>query len=515
MLKRIVAVSVMALQGLWAAPLAAQAPAKDVLVVAQPYDLQVIDPSANTEDLNTVINENVFETLWAFDKNWQPAPVLAAGLPEFSDGGKLITIKLRKDVPFHDGSVMTSDDVVVSLRRWINVSPRGKLAGAVITDIKATAPDTVEIKLSKPFAPLIPLMTFLNSPASIIPKAKAEAFIDKPMTRIEDLIGTGPFRYLERRPDQYIRMVKFDAYKPPEGAASYFAGKRDALVKELRFVPVPNANTRLESVLTGQYDMAEQLSTEHMQRLAASDRVRPAIQKPGNWLFMLLNLRQGPTKDVRFRKAVQAALDHNAMLLAGLGSTDFFTLRSSLYDETSPFFSKNGEALFNKRDLPLAKKLLAEMGYKGEPFRILTSPQRDAYYKAALVAAQNLQEVGIKVDVQTMDWASVMSKRNDENNWEATITNHGFVPEPSLVNPVNPAYVGWWDTPAKRAALETFNTTVDPKARAAAWDKVQGLWMEEVPTIVIGEFFVLRGVAKNVTGDLSIPLAPSWNIGKN
>src|SRR5438105_2867603 len=101
MLKSIVAVSVIALQGLWIAPLAAQAPAKDVLVVAQPYDLQVIDPSANTEDLNTVINENVFETLWAFDKNWQPAPVLAAALPEFADGGKLIKIKLRKDVPFH------------------------------------------------------------------------------------------------------------------------------------------------------------------------------------------------------------------------------------------------------------------------------------------------------------------------------------------------------------------------------------------------------------------------------
>ena len=103
-----------------------------------------------------------------------------------------------------------------------------------------------------------------------------------------------------------------------------------------------------------------------------------------------------------------------------------------------------------------------------------------------------------------MDWASVMSKRNDPAIWEATVTNHGFVPEPSLITIVNPAYVGWWDTPAKTAALETFNSTVDPAARAAAWGKMQTLLMEEVPTIIIGEFFVPRAVAKNVTGDLTV-----------
>jgi peptide/nickel transport system substrate-binding protein len=512
--RRSLAVSLVALQGMWLAPALAQAPAKDVLVVAQPYDLQNIDPSANTEDLNTVINENVFETLFAFDKDWKPAPVLAAALPEFGDGGKLVTIKLRTGVPFHDGSTMTADDVVASLKRWVAVSPRGKLAGTVITGIEATAPDTVQLTLSKPYAPLIPLMTFLNSPAAVMPKAKAEAFKDKPITRIEDMVGTGPFKWVERKPDQYIRLGKFDAYKSPEGPANGYAGKREALVSEIRFVPVPNANTRLESALAGQYDIGEQLSTEQIDRLKKSDKVDPVIQKPGNWLFMLLNTKEGITKNQKFRQAVQAALDHDAMLMAGLGSKEFFVTRSSLYGEGSPFFSKNGEALFNKRDPELAKTLLQEAGYKGEPFRILTSPQRDLYYKAALVAAQNLQEVGINVDVQVMDWASVMSKRADPAIWEATVTNHGFVPEPTLITIVNPAYVGWWDTPAKKAALEEFNSTVDPAARAAAWGKMQTLLMEEVPTIIIGEFFVPRAVSKNVTGDLVPPLTPSWNIGK-
>ena len=205
---------------LWTGPLAAQAPAKDVLVIAEPYDLQNIDPSANTEDLNTVINENVFETLFAFDKNWQPAPVLAAALPEISDGGKLIThqaapgrtVSRRHE---HDGgrrgrfaAPLDRRLAARQARRRGDHRHQGDRAGRdrdqAFEAVRAADP-----------ADDLPQLA-----GRVLPKAKAEDFKDKPITRIEDLIGTGPFRYVERKPDQYIRLGKFDAYKSPEAPAS-------------------------------------------------------------------------------------------------------------------------------------------------------------------------------------------------------------------------------------------------------------------------------------------------------
>ena len=76
------------------------------------------------------------------------------------------------------------------------------------------------------------------------------------------------------------------------------------------------------------------------------------------------------------------------------------------------------------------------------------------------------------------------------------------------------AAAGWWDTPAKRAALDRFNSIVDPAARAQTWAEVQRLFLEEAPTVQLGEYYSLVGVSKKVQGYQPIPLAPFWNVSK-
>jgi len=492
----------------------AQSADNSTLVIAEPFDPQTLDPTTNTIDLITAITQNIYEPLYTFDEKWEPAPVLAAALPKLSEDGKVMTIPLRTGVKFHDGSTMTAADVVASLQRWQKLSPRGKLAAEATESIKALDDSTVEIRLARPFAPFISLLSFFNAAAAIMPKALAEGAMDGPIRDVAKYVGTGPYRVIERRPDQYVRLERFDGYQSPPGAPSGFAGKRQALLKELRFVPVPNANTRLEGVLSGQFDVADVLSSEFYDRVKGSDRVNAVVTKPGGWILLVLNNKQGPTANLKFRQAVQAALDHDSMMLAAFGNPDFFSIHPGLYRAPSPFQSDVGANLFDQRDPAKAKKLLAESGYKGETFRIITSQQYDFVYKAALVAAENLRDIGIKVEVVTMDWASVLEKRNDPGIWEGFITFHGFVPEPALFTILNPSYAGWWDTPAKRAALEKFNSIMDPAARAKAWSDVQKLFLEEAPTIQIGEYYGLLGVSKKVTGFKSLPLAPYWNVSK-
>ena len=103
------------------------APAKggaaNIAMIGEP---QTLDPMASTADLVGIIMQHVYEPLYTFDANWNVAPMLAESMPAISKDGLVYTIPLRKGVKFHNGKEMTSDDVVASLKRWMEMAPRGK-----------------------------------------------------------------------------------------------------------------------------------------------------------------------------------------------------------------------------------------------------------------------------------------------------------------------------------------------------------------------------------------------------
>ena len=114
-----------------------------VINVATVGEPPTLDPMASTADLVGIVSQHIFETLYTFDKDWKPTPLLAAALPEISADGKTYTIKLRSGVKFHDGTDLDSKDVVASLERWTKVASRGKQTATTISGIEAIDPLTV------------------------------------------------------------------------------------------------------------------------------------------------------------------------------------------------------------------------------------------------------------------------------------------------------------------------------------------------------------------------------------
>ena len=100
---------------------------------------QSLDPMASTADLVTIIMQHVYETLYTFDANWAVQPMLAVGMPTVSPDGKTYTIELRKGVKLHNGRDVDAEDVVASLKRWIDMTPRGKALARSITSISASS----------------------------------------------------------------------------------------------------------------------------------------------------------------------------------------------------------------------------------------------------------------------------------------------------------------------------------------------------------------------------------------
>ncbi len=483
----------------------AQAPT--IATIATIGDPGSLDPMPFTADLVSEIDQHIHETLYIFDPSLQFHPVLAAAMPEVSPDGRDYTIRLRTDARFHDGTMMNADDVAASLQRWLRLSPRGRLGGEYVETVTAADAATVRLHLKKPYAPLLALLAYPNGAAAIMPRRLATA-----PDPLREFIGTGPYSLIEYKPDQYVRLAKFPQYASPPGTPNGYAGRRQALIDELRFVPVPNPTTRADGLLSGQFHFADLLTPESHARLANAPNVRPGTVDSPNSSIMIFNTKAGVMSNVLLRRAAQAAVVPEDMLAAAFGDKSKWRLQGSIYPQGTAYYDPTSPG-YNMKDPARARALLKEAGYDGKPVRFLVTTQYDYMYKIGQVAQANLEDVGFKVELQVMDWATLLQKRTNETLWEGFIAAHSVVADPTLITIMNPTYPGWWDSPDKRAALDAFVTETDQAKRIEIWKRIQAIFYRDVPTIKLGEWYFLYGISSKLTGYTPQSWPCFWNVG--
>lgn len=466
-----------------------------------------LDIQSVASDLVSTIAQHVFETLFTFDSEYKVVPMLAQNY-SIGDGGKLYTINLRHGVMFHNGKEMVAADVVASLERWGKVSSRGKIAFEHISSVTAPGKYTVQIKLSAPFSPLLSFLAFQNTAAAIYPKEVVEAAGEKP---IREYIGTGPYMFREWKPDVYIRLVRFRGYSARREAPNGFAGNRTGHVDEIRFIPVPEVATRIAGVQSGEYDFADQISTDQYVQLKDDSRLQKFIVRPYGFGELVFNKSKGIMANEKLRQAALAALDMRPIMQAAFGSDAFFDLQGSYYPPGTMWYTKEGTAPYDKKDIARAKRLMNEAGYAGQPIRILTSTQYDYLYKMSLVVADQWQKAGFKVDLQVLDWATLLNRRNNPDLFDVFVTSHGFVPDPSLLTFLSASYPGWWTDSKKEAVLDKFNSE-NLSTRVKVWGALQALIYEQVPVIKTGDFFSLSIANRKFHGYVPSPWPALWTV---
>jgi peptide/nickel transport system substrate-binding protein len=478
------------------------APAKggaaNLAMVGEP---QGLDPMTSTADLVGTIMQHVYEPLYTFDANWTIAPMLAESLPSVSKDGLTYTIALRKGVKFHNGRDMAADDVIASLERWMAVSPRGKAVGKEVASLLVKGPNSIELKLKNPYAPLLAQLALPSGMAAIMAKESIAP-------QIKDFIGTGPYKFKERRPDQFTVLTRFDAYASRKEAPSGYAGRREALLDELRFVPVPNANTRVEGALSGQFQYADLLPVEAISRVekAGANVVVPIVTKNFGFPYIVFNTKEGVLAAPPLRRAVQTAVGQGEMLAAGFGDNRFFVVEPNFFPKGTPYFSTAGDKVYNERNPQAAKDQAAKAGYTGQPIRIMASRQYEFHYNMALVMSEQLKKAGFKTDLQVVDWATLVQRRSDSKLWDVYFTHSGLFPEPML----SP---GWWDSAAKKSTLSAFNQENNIAKRGPLWGAVQQTVYDEVPFIEVGKFNALSARSAKLEGYTPAIWPFFWNTG--
>jgi len=452
-----------------------------------------VDPMVTSAVFPFTIGQHMFETLVQSITTGKDIYPELADSWEISDDNLRYTFHLRRGVHFHDGSEMTSEDVLASVERWLEYGGRGGSLKPYVDHLAAPDKYTFEVYLKRPFAPILFLLGYGNGGPVIIPAEIARAAGPEPLAA-EQLIGTGPYKFGEWEPGVYVRLDRYDGYKPREETPYNRAGRRIAYFDHVEFLTVPETEARIAGVRNGEYDWAEYIPADLYENLAADPLLRVVKVQPVMWCQIFFNTKEGLCANQTLRQAILATLDMDQILYVayppGLGEVD-----GSIYPKGTPWYTTAGLDKFNQKNPVLGRQLAQQAGYKGEPIRFLV-PNMWPFYELAQAATAQLENAGFNIDFQVYDWAGLVARRRQPDKWEMFITGDSPTDvDPAVTYWMSPSYPGWWDTPEKNAILEEFVSTTDFEARYAAWEKFQALFYEQVPQIKLGNYHLIHVIA--------------------
>jgi peptide/nickel transport system substrate-binding protein len=479
-----------------------------VLKVALSTEPSSLDNHQTTDTLVAFTMWHVHETLFTWDTNFQPVPLLARS-HEASRDGLVHAITLREQVRFHNGEEMTAVDVVASIQRWGGLSSLGKSLMAATREILATGRYKVEIRLKEPFATVVVALGRGSQGCAIYPKSLIEASGSGPL---KTYVGTGPYRFVERQTDRFIRVRRYDGYVSPPGPPNGYGGHKSQYVDQIDFIPVPDEAARLAGLRAGDFHYLERFSTDEYETLRREPNIATQVLPPVEWPVFVLNTKSPVLANMKIRQAFQAALDHEAILQAGYGK-GFYRLDPSLMFKETAWHTTAGQELYNARGREKAKGLLQDARYDGTPVRFLSTQDYKNMYNEAVVAQQQLEAVGFKVQPVVSDWSTMLKTRGDEKGWEVFVTGFVFRVDPSAL-PFLPtcSWFGWWCTERKVALVKQLQQGMDFKTRYKVFEDIQRAFYEEVPAIKVGDGHGVTAISAKLKGfDGRIQLEPEFS----
>lgn len=371
---------------------------------------------------------HVFEGLFGFGKDFNAAPELAESVDAAPDGLKW-TFTLREGVKFHNGDVLDAEDVKASLERWKVVGPKG--AGlSSLTSIETPDARTVVLNFSEPMGRFLLLMLGSDENKFVVmPKEIAEASTTP--GQLTEVVGTGPYRFVEYNEDQYVKLEKFAAYVSRDDGPNYQAGTKVANFDEILFWIVPEATTRVAGLESGEYDIITEVPDTEYQRLSASDEIDAVKNGPGVLMYMMFNHKKGPTANILMRKAIQSIVDPIEIASVAVADPAFALANPSLYAPESAYNTDAGSDLFTSGDVEAAKRYLAEAGYNGEPVTIQVISGNDLQEKVAVVLVEQAARAGLNLEIGTYDLNTWVARRRDPDALNI-YTSGGYWVDPSL-----------------------------------------------------------------------------------
>ncbi|WP_079591422.1 ABC transporter substrate-binding protein [Bosea thiooxidans] len=492
----------------------AQAAGKKELRYIPEADLNILDPVWSTSTIVAVYGHMVFDTLYGFDKDYNVHPQMAEG-HSVSDDKLQWTVKLRDGLQFHDGQPVLAKDCVASIQRWGKRDFMGSALLSVVETLTAVDDRTLQFKLKKPF-PLLPmtLATSGSNMPAMMPERLAQT---SPNEQVRESIGSGPYRFVKEEWVSGSKAVfeKFAGYKPRSDSfpPSYTAGPKIAHFDRVVWNIIADASTAAAALQAGEVDIIEMVGADFLPVLKAEPSVQLLPRSTPNFAIMRFNHLQPPFNNPAIRQALLKAIDQRAIMAGTFGEENkaFWQFGVGYFSPDSPMANKAGlEAFTSPRDFKKAAAEIKAAGYDGEPVVVLDPVDYPWTHPCTLLAADTLKKVGLNVDIQAMDWGTLMQRRQSQEppgkgGWNIFLTalsgmsNFNPVGHIGLRGNGKDAWVGWPTAPRLEELRQQWLDAPDEAAQKKICEEIQKQALVDVPYIPLGAFATVSGYSNNLT----------------
>jgi peptide/nickel transport system substrate-binding protein len=486
-------------------------------------DLKILDPVWTSAYITRNHGYMIYDTLFALDENLKPQPQMVDTW-QVSEDGLQYTFTLREGLKFHDGTPVTAGDAVASLKRWGQRDVVGRRLIDFTSQLDAVDSKTFRLVLKEPFALVLEA---LAKPSGSVPFVMPARIAATPADeQIKETIGSGPFKFVkeEWQPGHKVVYIRNPDYIPRAESASYGAGGKRVYVDRVEWLYLPDSATANAALEAGEVDFWEAPPIDFASRLKQNSQVIISIIDPlGAQGVLRPNHLHPPFNNSKARQALLWMTSQEIYLQAVIGDKGFWRMCPSYFICGGPWETDiNSESLI-KQDLEKAKQLMQEAGYDGQPVVLMDPTDMPVLHVASLVTQQLLTQIGVKVDVQAMDWSTLISRRAEkkppqEGGWNLF---HTWSVGPDVINPLvsaaasgacDKAWFGWYCSEKMETLRAQWTLTRDVNKQKQLVEEIQKLAFEDAPYVPFGQWFFPTAYRSYVKGVLQFPAPILWNL---
>ncbi|MCH5281264.1 MAG: ABC transporter substrate-binding protein [Lachnospiraceae bacterium] len=455
------------------------------ITIGIPQDLDSLDPHKAVAAGTKEVLFNIFEGLVKPDSEGNLVPAVASEVIP-SEDGKVYTFTLREGVLFHDGSVVTVEDVKYSLERCADTSNGDPLVPAFSNIENIETPDeaTIIVTLKEPDTDFLAYMT-----TAIIPASNAS-----PET---DPIGTGPYKYVSWTPQEEVILVRNDDY-----------WGTPAHIENITIKIIADTDAIITGLNAGSIDFYARLSSAQVDQLSDNFEIYEGTMNLVQALY--LNNDEAPFDDVRVRQALCYAIDPQEimdLIFDGKGTE----LGSSMFPAFSKYYMEELNHTYDQ-DIDKAKELLADAGYPdGFSFTITVPSNYQPHIDTAQVLVEQFKAIGVDAKINLVEWDSWLSDVYGGRQFQSTVvgvdasTLTASALLSRFVSDASNNFINY-DNAAYDAAYARAMGTTDDAERVAAYKECETILSEDAANVYIQDLAEFVAINKKYAGYEFYPL---------
>ncbi|MFD0717646.1 ABC transporter substrate-binding protein [Paenibacillus sp. GCM10027626] len=452
---------------------------------------QNAEPTTLNPYLFSTINDRnaflpIYNSLMEYDpKTLEPVPGLVKEA-KVSDDGLVYELTIQSGVLFHNGKQLTADDIKYSLEKAnAKEAPRTNVLLKAIKEFKVIDETHLTVTLAHK--------------DSLLLDSFVEVFVapdDPSLDLAKNPVGTGPFVFERWNRNEKIVLKKNPNYW--KQGLPYLDG--------IEILTVPDAEVKNLQLMNGQVDIIDIVPTSKVSEVSNNPNLNLAKIEDDVTVanhFLLMNNSKTPFNNVKFRQAVNYALDRQKMKQSLFGN---FVERSSPIPTADPNF--NAGATSYVKDLDKAKQLLQESGYNNEKITLVYHKIDLMYDTIAQITEQSLKELGLNVELKGVEIAQWVESVFNQKQYDMALT--GSTPKPNTVDMLNHMYgkqngaALQWDNQAWNDKLLSVSQ-MSPEEGAKVLQELQAEVAEQSPGIIVGGLVQAQGLSKKVHNFIPSP----------